>query len=146
METRWLSVIKSEDSFSANQITALWRDVLNVGYTHDLIAVCISFCLSLSKPAVSSFTMNHRFIISVCIFHSSSDAHHNRAAIVQMEKGWTVWGRVGRMTSYWDNWLMLVTMAEGEGQITLRVRERVQVQTYIRAERVNNRFIDADKQ
>lgn len=30
METRWLSVIKPEDSFSGNQITALWRDVLTV--------------------------------------------------------------------------------------------------------------------
>lgn len=55
------------------------------------------------------------------LFHPWFDAH-DRVASVRMEEGWTVWGRVSRMTSYWDNWLLPCNNGRGgEGDKTLHL-------------------------
>lgn len=136
METRWLSVIKPEDSFSGNQITALWRDVLIVWvcacvYTCDLIAMCISLsqhvCLSLKTFIYIVSPDNETWVIISVWWYKTT--------IEQQVYKWRSAEQYGGGLAEWHHAEIIdycpATMAEGEKQITFCVRVSVYVSTLV---------------
>lgn len=117
-----VSVIKPEDSFSGNQITAYdvmyWLCV----YTCDLIAMYISLsqnkCLYLKQHNETQVSISvwRLFTIKIITVVSIPDLMHTTMeppCSIHMEEGWTAWGRVSRMTSSWENWLLPCSNGRG---------------------------------
>lgn len=111
MQTRWLSVIKSRD-------TALIKSPLYkmMGVRmYDLAIQYVFYCeCGKINKIIKSEGQNREKNNTLACIHITlkllsqiwANAHCKGAACAQTEKDWGVWGRVCRMRSYWDNWLL----------------------------------------